>query len=224
VPTGRSAGRRVRWVLVPPTRTSYGLSTRTFALLAVTSGATRSLLQWCARRGARAAESDSLLMSWLGKLGPRVQIPPSPHHQSSPACHLFTGSGAWRLPALVGRRGLSTWGRSGVRGAGHRSRAPDSTVASDRRPAPHADTEGDTRRGRRPSRPPTDAKDDAAGTPAPHRPVGSTGGLRPRLLAGPAPAPNCGQVSCLARARFCPRFAPPPEEAANSGPSPPRRA
>ncbi len=30
------------------------------------------------RRGARAAESDSLLMSWLGKPGPRVQIPPSP--------------------------------------------------------------------------------------------------------------------------------------------------
>jgi hypothetical protein len=29
-------------------------------------------------RSARAAESDSLLMSWPGKLGPRVQIPPSP--------------------------------------------------------------------------------------------------------------------------------------------------
>jgi hypothetical protein len=32
------------------------------------------------RRGARAAESDSLLMSWLGRLGPGVQIPPSPLH------------------------------------------------------------------------------------------------------------------------------------------------
>jgi hypothetical protein len=34
------------------------------------------------RRSARAAESTSLLMRGLGKPGPRVQIPPSPPHNS----------------------------------------------------------------------------------------------------------------------------------------------
>jgi len=46
-----------------PAPEQYGFSTRTFVLAGSMGGATRSLLQWWPRRGARAAESDSLLMS-----------------------------------------------------------------------------------------------------------------------------------------------------------------
>ena len=61
--TGRSRGRRVRWALVLHHTQVLWRIYQDFRACDENGGATRSLLQWCPRRGARAAESDSLLMS-----------------------------------------------------------------------------------------------------------------------------------------------------------------